>query len=202
MARRLILARHASVGEEFAGRYLGATDTPLSPRGVEQAKRLGQWLCGQSIGRCYVSPMLRTRQTAELLPFTQNSELRTLHDLREVHFGHWEGKTFAEVSAADPLAVERWATWQADFAFPGGESISAFLSRVQFAADELAKDPADVVLAVTHGGVIRAMICHLLGLDARNYLLFGVKPAACAVIDVFDGKGVLTGLNLPDGEVQ
>ena len=47
------------------------------------------------------------------------------------------------------------------------------------------------MLAVTHGGVIRAMICHLLGLEPRHYVLFEVDYAAAVVIDLFDGRGVL-----------
>jgi broad specificity phosphatase PhoE len=53
----------------------------------------------------------------------------------------------------------------------------------------------DAVLVVTHGGVIRAAICQLLGLSPRQYVLFDVRPASLATIQVGDGKGVLTGLN-------
>ena len=63
-------------------------------------------------------------------------------------------------------------------------------------ARRLVRDEADTVLAVTHGGIVRAMICHILGLRPRNYVLFDVAHAACAVIDVFEDKGVLSGLNV------
>jgi hypothetical protein len=43
--------------------------------------------------------------------------------------------------------------------------------------------------------VIRSMICHLLGLPPRDYILFDVACGACATLAVFGGKGVLTGLN-------
>ena len=55
----------------------------------------------------------------------------------------------------------------------------------------MARDPADTVLAVTHGGAIRAILCHLLGLDPRNYVLFEVDYAAAVVLHLFDGRGVL-----------
>ena len=51
------------------------------------------------------------------------------------------------------------------------------------------------MLLVTHGGVIRAMICRLLGLPPRDYLLFDTRCASLSVVDIFDGKGVLAGLN-------
>ena len=90
---------------------------------------------------------------------------------------------------------------RADFAFPGGEGLAGFFERVSAAADRLAADDADTVLAVTHGGVIRAMICHLLSLERRHYVLFDVDYAAVVVLRLFDGRGVLVfpGGDIPSG---
>ncbi len=94
-----------------------------------------------------------------------------------------------------PTKTGRWSIAgrpsSPDFAFPGGESLQGFFERIASAADRMVRDPADTVLAVTHGGVIRAMICHLLGLEPRNYVLFAVDYAAAVVLDLFDGSGVL-----------
>ena len=73
-----------------------------------------------------------------------------------------------------------------------------FLRRVYAAADRLAQTEVRTVLAVTHGGVVRTMICHLLGLEPCKYVAFDVPYAAMAVIDLFDGKGVLAALERPD----
>jgi broad specificity phosphatase PhoE len=118
--------------------------------------------------------------------------------LREIDFGQWENRTFAEIARDEPLLVDRWASFAADFAFPGGESLQGFLHRVQSAADRLAQDEAETVLAVAHGGVIRAMLCHLLGLEPQKYLVFDVGYATMAVVDLFDGRGVLTALERTD----
>jgi broad specificity phosphatase PhoE len=90
--------------------------------------------------------------------------------------------------------VDRWATLAPDFAFPGGERLAGFLQRVRATADRLVAEPCETVLAVTHGGVIRAMLCYLLGLDPRQYVVFHVGYAALAVIELFDGQGVLSAL--------
>jgi len=119
-------------------------------------------------------------------------------DLREIDFGQWENRTFAEASAGNPSLVDRWAAFAPDFAFPGGESLGGFLHRVQAVADRLIRAEARTVLAVTHGGVIRTMICHLLGLEPRQYVAFDVPYAAIVMIDLFDGKGVLAALERPD----
>jgi broad specificity phosphatase PhoE len=55
----------------------------------------------------------------------------------------------------------------------------------------MARDPADTVLAVTHGGAVRAIICHLLGLEPQHYVLFEVDYAAPVVLHLLDGRGVL-----------
>jgi broad specificity phosphatase PhoE len=119
-------------------------------------------------------------------------------DLREIDFGEWETRTFAEAAADNPPLVDRWAAFDPDFAFPGGEAVSDFLCRIRTAADRLAGDTAQTVLAVTHGGVIRAMICYLLGLEPRQYVVFDVPYAALVVIDLLDGKGVLAAIERPD----
>ncbi|MCW5210022.1 histidine phosphatase family protein, partial [Desulfobulbus sp. US1] len=54
----------------------------------------------------------------------------------------------------------------------------------------------NTVAVVTHGGVIRTMICLALGISPRNYLLFDVQPASLTVLDLFSEGGVLRGLNL------
>jgi len=116
-------------------------------------------------------------------------------DLREIDFGRWEGMGFAEILAADPAAVDRWAALVEDFAFPDGESIGNFRKRIGAAAGRIAADPAGTAVVFTHGGVIRFLICHFLGLPDRAHLLFDVRPASISEIRIDGGKGVLTLLN-------
>lgn len=197
MARQLLLMRHASLGAEYSGRFIGRTDASIAPdshRGIHTA---GKWLSRQSIEQCIASPLLRTRQTLELINSQLGCQVDFDPDLREVDFGRWEGKTFSEISQADPQLVEQWASLADDFVFPGGESWAGFVERIARVSGRLAVNPAENILVITHGGVIRSLICHLLGLAARNYLLFDVRCGGCCVIDLFEGKGVLRGLNEP-----
>lgn len=62
-------------------------------------------------------------------------------------------------------------------------------------AEILAADPAGTAVVFTHGGVIRFLICHFLGLPDRAHLLFDVQPASISEIRIDGGKGVLTLLN-------
>ena len=139
----------------------------------------------------YTSPLLRARQTSEILLKDTRLSAQFDDDLREIDFGRWECKTFEEITAEDAGAVKRWAAFDHRFAFPGGESLGGFLARMRRSARRLSEDPAPTVLVVTHGGIIRAMICHFLGLRPRQYVLFHIAHAACTVIDLYDGHGVL-----------
>jgi broad specificity phosphatase PhoE len=156
------------------------------------AGRLAQW----SPQACFCSPLQRCRQTAAAV--APGLPLNLDRDLREIDFGRWEGRTFSEAASEDPALVERWAAMSSDFAFPGGESVGAFLRRVGASVERLLCAEAETVLAITHGGVIRMMVCQLLGLDPRHYAAFDVPYATTVVIDVLDGKGVLAALERPE----
>ena len=193
----IALLRHAETAVRHAGRFVGSTDLPLAPEGRRKAALLASGIASMRPSRLVCSPLLRARQTAEPLGEALGMVPEIDPDLREIDFGRWEGMTFDAIRESDPEGVARWARFEPDFAFPGGESIDRFLARVRRAAKRLARlaeGDAPSVLAVTHGGVIRAMICHLLGLPPRHYVLFDVRPAALAKIAVYDGGGVLSGL--------
>ncbi|MGO8753596.1 MAG: histidine phosphatase family protein [Thermoguttaceae bacterium] len=198
MAKRLILVRHARIAAAYHGRLIGATDAPLDAAGEAQARAMARRVMHFLPCVVYCSPMLRCRQTAAAmapeLPLTIDPALR------EIDFGRWENRTFDEAAADDPSLVDRWAAFDPHFAFPNGENVGGFLKRVHAAADRLAKADTPIALAVTHGGVIRTMICYLLGLAPRKYVAFHVPYAAIAVIDLFEGKGVLAALETLDAE--
>jgi adenosylcobinamide kinase / adenosylcobinamide-phosphate guanylyltransferase len=192
MAKRLILVRHARVDAAHAGRLLGSTDVALDPTGRIQAADLAARLKRWRPQVCYRSPMLRCQQTAEIAAPELPTHIDP--DLREIDFGQWEDHTFAEAAAADPLLVDRWAAFDLDFAFPGGERVGDFLQRVHAAADRLMQLDADTVLVLAHGGVVRTMLCYLLGIEPRKYVAFRVPYTALAVVDLVEGHGVLSAM--------
>jgi alpha-ribazole phosphatase len=194
MAGRLVLIRHGDTGEANRGRYIGRTDLPLSAEGERQAADLARVVGRWPEAPVLCSPLQRCRRTAEIA-LGPDRDLEIDTDLREVDFGLWEGLSFAEIAKGYPAAVESWATLSDDFRFPGGEALAAFGNRVAAAARRIAADPAETILAVTHGGVIRLLLCHFLGIEVRCYLLFDVGIASLSEIRIEAGHGVLTLLN-------
>ena len=195
MARKLLFLRHGDIGEEYSNRYIGSTDVSMSPRGHRQVSALRQLLRKNGPCHCVSSPMKRCLETAAVITEYQDLKFTIDPDLREIDFGLWEGMTFDEIQEAFPGGVDRWAEFKADFTFPGGEKIADFQARIIGAAHRLETHPADTIVVCTHGGVIRLLICHFLGLRARQYILFKVRHASLTTIELFDGSGVLSGLN-------
>ena len=189
---RLILLRHGRTG--LSGRYVGSSDVPLSEEGQAQILALRPDLSAMKIDTLLASPMLRCTQSIDLLGLGLPVQLDP--DLREIDFGHWEGKTFAEIEAQDTELVQHWASGTDDFCFPGGEATARFTRRMDAVKNRLLAANAKTLLLVTHGGVIRSLICGLLGLSQRNYLLFQVAKGHYSTMELYDGGGVLTGFNL------
>jgi alpha-ribazole phosphatase len=198
---KLILVRHGDTGERFHHRYIGSTDIPLSIPGRQQVFTLKKLFNPDIPAIRLCSPLARCRETAEILLEGVRGGYRIDPDLREIDFGEWENLTFNDIYAKAPKDVERWASFDPDFAFPQGESIRDFQARLNRFVARLADAEADSALVITHGGVIRFLICQLLQLEPWQYILFEVKAASVTVINICEGKGVLTGLNLTGGPI-
>ena len=192
---RLLLARHGKI-DGNGRRYIGATDLPISARGQTQAKALAETVLSFHPDFCFCSSMLRTRQTAEIVLRRAACGISCLPELREIDFGLWEGLTFEEIKNRYPELAAAWADKGLEFSFPGGEKIKDFWNRVRAVARQLTSGTEETVLVISHGGVIRALICYFLGLGFDKYLLFDVRPGGLVILDVFGKSGVLTGFNL------
>lgn len=191
-AKELYFLRHGDTG--LQGRYIGSTDAPLTDKGRAQARQVAGLLQVKGITRIICSPMLRCRQTLELLALTCPFRFDEL--FREVDFGRWEGKNFREIIQLDKELVDSWVSDPASFSFPDGESLAAFNKRVAACKILLEQMTEEKILIITHGGIIRHLLCLLLGLDTEKYLLFEVKPGCVSSVQLYDEGGVLTGFNI------
>jgi len=195
VAKKLVMIRHGALDIEYQGCFVGKTDVGLSAAGRKQAATIAGPIDKLGVAHVITSPLRRTLETAGIALEPLGQSFDVVSDLREIDFGSWEGKTFAEISRADSSAVERWSHFAPDFVFPGGEAMASFTERVRDLAERIASDPAETVVAITHGGIIRFLICHYLGLELRHYLLFDIQHASLSALNLYDQKGVLTRLN-------
>jgi len=162
---KVVLVRHGITEWNAQRRFQGQTDVALSALGKLQARAVGRRLRGDSFAACIASDLRRARETAEaiLAEMAQPPPLRLEPELREMHFGAWEGLTFDEIA-------ERWPEETANFrrqglwAPPDGETWAAFDARVRRSFDRHCSASAngDALLYVVHGGVIHALLRRLM----------------------------------------
>jgi alpha-ribazole phosphatase len=190
--KEIYLLRHGDTGRQ--GCYIGSTDLPLSEKGRQQLRDLATMLHSKNIDKVFCSPMLRCRQTCEQLGLATAHQTNDL--LKEVDFGRWEGKSFTEIAAVDAAAVSAWTNDPAHFCFPGGESLANFRGRVRAIMKMLEEDSGKRILLITHGGIIRHLLCLCLGISMEKYLAFAVEPGSFSSLRLFPGGGVLTSMNI------
>ena len=178
--------RHGETDWNAAGRLQGRLDIPLNAKGEAQAKRNGGMLAeliDDAPAMTYAaSPMLRTRQTMQIarqalgLP----AEGFMVDDrLLEISFGEWEGKTWSEVESGAPQEYRARDADAFNYAVPGGESYAMVTKRVMsWLAD--VKTPTVVV---SHGGIMRCLRGHVLGLPGAAILHLDVPQDRVMLIE-------------------
>ncbi len=196
MISKLILLRHGKTVS--SGKYIGSTNIGLADEGIVQVEKLAPIIARESADHVVCSPLLRCRETLKLLDLSGNATIDD--DLREINFGEWEEKSFDEVSTRYPDLIQEWALGKMDFCFPGGEGLRDFKTRLEQVKKRLINQDVETLLVVTHGGVIRHMICSILGLPFEHYLLFRILESRYTVLDIYREGGVLAGLNLGGGQ--
>ena len=180
---RYVLIRHGESVWNGERRIQGNQDPVLSDRGWRQADLLAAGLTGRlpkSVAAIYTSPLRRAAETAERIAGAFELPIVPEPDFREMCLGRWEGMTVAEIQAAFPGTYERWLADPLTHPAPGGEKLEAFFARVvgAFARMRESRPEAEGIL-VSHGGVVKALLCHVLGLDMRA--LFRIKQDNTAV---------------------
>ena len=156
----ILLVRHGETEWNLEGRYQGRFDSPLTARGVAQARA-----AGRLIGRLadaqpmaiVASPLGRARHTAEIIAAHSGKPRSVTFDdrLREISFGSWNGLTRSEIARRSPgiFAGRDRREWY--FRSPDGETYEGFAARIVDWLDEW-RDAA-LVAAVTHGIVSRVL---------------------------------------------
>lgn len=178
---RLILMRHGETTWNAESRLQGQDNSDLSERGVEQARRFGAFVRALKPARVVSSDLGRTRQTAALIGHGDcPSEAR----LREWHMGSWTGRTKPELIAAH---ADLYHAWRAGTHTPeGGEPWPAFRDRVAAGLRHwLAAGEGDL-LAVVHGGVIRAALDAFLHMPPARVI--PVTPGTGTILSFVPGQ--------------
>jgi len=210
LTTRLLIVRHGQTAWNIDGRFQGQLDIPLDEVGQEQAAavahRLAQAFQHPLEGpvTIYASDLSRAWQTARsiqnaITEATQPEPILPLvlePRLREMHFGEWQGLTYAEIQACQPAAL---AAWEADWlnnAPPGGETLGQLVERIRAVYLEiLAAHPDGTALVVGHGGALQTLICLALGLPPERFWQLRLDNTGLADLRIYPEGAILNLFN-------
>jgi probable phosphoglycerate mutase len=181
-----LLVRHGVTQHSLERRFSGSggrLDPPLVDEGRAQVGAAAAELVARGGADVLVcSPMLRTRQTAEILGRSLGLEPVVVDGLEEGRFGEWDGATFAEVMTRWPKELEAWLG-SPDVAPPGGESLRDIHSRVGAALQQVLDRYRGARIAVAaHVGSIRALTAHALDAPLPSMNRMELAPASITTL--------------------
>jgi broad specificity phosphatase PhoE len=177
--KSFLILRHGETSWNRECRIMGTESVALSEAGRAQCAMAARLLSNFSIDTIVSSPLLRARESADLIADSLGVEVREDGDLEEVRFGGWQGMTYEEVMrdpayaayAADPCGVPT----------PGGETILDVQARGLRALSRATADRR--TLFVSHGDIIRSVMCHYLAIPAADYRRIRIDNCGLSGVD-------------------
>lgn len=188
----ILLMRHGETAWNRERRIMGDLDIPLSEQGRAQCLAAAELLHGFAVDRIVTSPLRRAAESAEILADRLGLPTTEEDRLVEVRFGDWQGKTYDEVGA-DPR-YQAFACDPVTSPTPGGETVAAVQSRGLEGLRDLA--PTETVVFVTHGDLIRTILCHFLAVPLAGYRRFRVDNCGLSAVTVGEGMPEVKFLNV------
>jgi alpha-ribazole phosphatase len=185
MSLHLDLLRH---GETTGGNgFRGSLDDALTELGQTQMQQAVADFGGWDL--VISSPMQRCQLFAEQFAEERGLPLRIEADLRELHFGDWEGRNAAEILFEDEQALGQF--WNDPYGFtpPAAEPVRDFANRVMTTVGRLSSELAGQrVLVITHGGVMRLLLARARGLPEAQLLQVEVPHASLKGLSCVAGE--------------
>lgn len=155
---KIHLIRHGLTSANIDGQYIGnRTDLPLCDEGEKELLALRDTIDYPDIERLYTSPMLRCRQTADII--YPDTEYTVIDEFTEYDFGDFEGKTANELEKDENFAL--WTSGKIS-APPGGESNENFIRRLAMGlravVEDMMKHEATNAAVIMHGGATMMLL--------------------------------------------
>ncbi len=206
---RVYLIRHGETEDADTRRYKGHIDVPLSEQGMEQMKRVAEYLSQNTEHRAqstdnapcppldkggqggvtavYCSDLSRAIKSAEIIAEPHGLKPVIVEDLKERSFGVWEGMTFDEIKEKWPDAFNSWAANPLKFSPMDGESTIKVRDRALKAFDKIIeRNKGQNIAIVSHGGIIRVLLSEMLGMPLENIFRIAQDYAALNEVEIWD----------------
>jgi alpha-ribazole phosphatase len=187
--RTIYLLRHGTILTRGEGKYfIGQSDVPLSPEGLEQARKLKEDLRDAHLSAIFCSDLSRSVQTAEIIAEPHQLMCSIRNELREINLGEWDGLAFDVVRHRYPEQFSKRGLDIVNFRPPGGESFLDCTMRVLPVFYEIVQSVPGNFVIVGHAGINRIILCQILGISLEK--IFELEQNfGCTNIIRFDESG-------------
>lgn len=193
---KLILVRHALTIDNQHGRLSGHIDSCLSEEGIEQAKKLTNYLEKFHVDKIYTTTSNRTKDTIKDLAKIKNLEIIENENLKEISFGNFEGITFEHIKSNYKEEFQKMIDQGYDYRYPKGESLIDSYNRVSKEVDKILETNNNkTVLICTHGGTVRNIISYLISNSHEYHWNFRIDNASITEIEVDNKFAVINMMN-------
>lgn len=187
---RLLLVRHGETEWNRVSRFQGGIDVPLNNNGRSQAQQAAEFLKDVPIDFAISSPMLRPKETAEIILKSHPTvELELQETLKEINHGLWEGKLESEIKQEYADLLRQWQVAPETVQMPEGENLQQVWERAIASWNAIIKSAAlsstelNTGLVVAHDAINKVILCHVLGLQAESFWCIKQGNGAVTVID-------------------
>lgn len=179
----IFLLRHGETAWNEERRVMGRLEVPLNRKGVLQARRIARILPRLELDAIYTSPLKRTLQTSRVAAKGSHLPLRIDPNLTEFAFGRWQGWKFEEL--VKDKTYHRFLKDPLKTTVPGGETIRDVQKRGLKSLRRATREfPKGRLLLVSHGDVIRALICHYLQLPLEEFRRLRIDNGSLTAFEV------------------
>lgn len=195
----VLLMRHGETEWNREGRVMGRMPVELSAEGRKQVATAAEFARGLKLDLIVTSPQVRARQSASIVAERLGGvELIEDGRLSEVEYGRWEGMSF-QTLLKDEFYLQ-YKEHPVTMATPGGETLAQAQSRGLAAVhDVMGANHGRRVLFVSHGDIIRTVICHFMRLELAHFRRLRVDNATFSALELADSFAEVKFINLlPD----
>jgi probable phosphoglycerate mutase len=189
---QIIIVRHGQTEWNIKGIRQGYLDSPLTAKGMAQAKALGQRLAREEFTALYSSDLGRAVQTAQEIANVTGHEILMDARLRERHLGIFQGLNAEEIMEKHPEERRALRSQGPGYVIPGGESMVQQVERNLACLNELAaRHEGEQIVVVTHGGVVSGFFRHTLEISLEAPRRFEFVNAGINVFARDEGNWML-----------
>ncbi len=187
-ATYVIVVRHGETHWNIEGRRQGHLDSTLTEKGRAQAEALSERFTAESCNAVYSSDLGRAFDTARIIAERTGHEVVADSRLRERNLGIFQGLNGDEIRERFPVEYQEHRNGGADHAVPSGESFRQQTERNILCLEDLAQRHAgEIIMVVTHGGVLSALFRHTLAIPLDAPRRFSFKNASVNLFKYQDG---------------